>query len=226
MTFSPRTFPEVVMRSIVLPVLLVLSASAAHADDGATLARAIAERAGVQAFGVAEQVSFTWTHHPSGTARRFVWDRPANTVTVTIGEETTTVPAQGEIPEDVQRAHAAFVNDNYWAFFELHLAWDTGVTFEELGSQSVPGFAALGECPALAVRYGGEGGYTPGDHYVLYLGPDGLPVAWAFHRGGAIEPSLVTTRAGWQEFAGVKVPTRFEKDDGTLFISISDVQVR
>ena len=216
--------------SALLLVALILSfalgAAPARATEGSTLARAIATRAGLGAFDALESVSFTWTHHPSGTARSYAWDLRAHTVAVSMGEQTIIVPSRGVVPEDLRDAHAAFINDSYWAFFELHLGWDEGVQFEALGEREVPGFPALGSCPALAVRYGSEGGYTPGDHYVLYVGEEGLPVAWAFHRGGAVEPSLVTLRTGWILVGGLSIPTRFEKDEGTLFISVSNLEVR
>lgn len=204
----------------------LLFATPAHALDGAALAQQVAERAGVTAFEKLDHFAFTWTHHPSGTERSYAWNRRAHTVTVTTAEGSTVVPTQGDVPEAHQDAHSAFINDSYWALFELHLAWDQGVDFENLGEQPVPGFDDLGPLRALAVQYGSEGGYTPGDRYVLYLGDDGLPVAWAFHRGGAEEASLVTLRGEWVEVGGVQVPTNFTTPDGKAFISIGGLSVR
>jgi hypothetical protein len=107
----------------------------------------------------------------------------------------------------------------------LHLVWDAGLSFEDLGEQPVPQLPKLGKRRALAMRYGKQGGYTPGDHYVLYLGEKDLPVAWAFHKAGAKEPSLVTTWEDYVTRGGLTLPTRFKTPDGTTVIRIVDLRV-
>lgn len=208
-----------------LLALLVLLPLHASADDGAALASRVAAACGVDAWSGVQSVAFTWTHHPSGNSRSFVWRPKDHQVSMTFHDETTALDLDAIDTEDQRRAHAAFVNDSYWMLFELHLAWDDGVRFTELGAQPVPGFADLGERPALHVQYTGDGGYTPGDAYVLYLGDDDRPVAWAFHRGGAEEASLVTTREEWNESGSIHFPTRFLTADGAPFISIADVAI-
>jgi len=211
-------------RCLAALLLVLLFASPATAD-GDALARRVAEAAGVENWGVVERVAFTWKHHPSGNARSFVWQPAQDSVAVTFNGSTVRIDTGSIDTDDERRAHAAFVNDHYWLMFELRLALDTGVEFEDLGETEVPGFESLGPRRALRVHYTGEGGYTPGDAYVLYLAEDDLPDAWAFHRGGAEEPSLVTTRESWKETAGIRCPTRFVTADGTTFISIEDLAI-
>ncbi len=117
------------------------------------------------------------------------------------------------------KAHQAFINDSYWLLFSLHLAWD-GATTSDLGEVDVPQLPDLGKRPAVSVSYPSAGGYTPGDRYVLYLGADHLPVAWAFHKGGAAEPTLVTRWLDYQTVGGLHLPTRFTTPDGKEFIRI------
>lgn len=210
-----------------LPSLLVvlLLASPAVAAEGDALARRVAEAAGVENWSDVERVAFTWKHLPSGNARSFEWHPAEDSVAVTYKGTTTHIHTASIETDDQRRAHAAFVNDHYWMLFELRLALDTGVEFEDLGPKAVPGFDDMGDRRALRVHYTGDAGYTPGDAYVLYLGEDDLPDAWAFHRGGAEEPSLVTTRQDWSEAGGIRFPTRFVTADGTAFITIEDVTV-
>jgi len=205
--------------------VVLLSASPTVAADGDALARRVAETAGVENWGDVERVAFTWKHHPSGNARSFVWHPAQDSVAVSFNGTTTRIHAGSIETDDQRRAHAAFVNDHYWMLSELRLALDTGVEFEDLGPTAVPGFDDMGDRRALRVHYTGDAGYTPGDAYVLYLGDDDLPDAWAFHRGGAEEPSLVTTRQDWSEAGGIRFPTRFVTADGTTFITIEDVTI-
>lgn len=211
------------MRFLVLA--LVACSTLAQANPGADLAARVADASGADAWSDVRKLSFTWTHHPSETERSFAWYPGEGSVTVTYGDEITDVPLNAIDSPELRKAHAAFVNDNYWMLFELHLDWDDGVTFTDLGERAVPGFDDLGSRRALEVRYTGEGGYTPGDAYVLYLGDDDRPVAWAFHRGGDSEPSLVTTRQDWRTEAQISFPTRFTTEDGETFISITAVEV-
>lgn len=208
-----------------LVLILCLLACPAIADDGESLAERVATACGVDAWSNVERVAFTWSHHPSGNDRSYAWTPADHAVTMSFRDRTVTIDTQAVESEDERQAHSAFVNDHYWMMFELRLAWDEGVEFTDLGERAVPGFDDLGKRRALRVHYTGDGGYTPGDAYVLYLGDDLRPVAWAFHRGGAEQPSLVTTREGWTSAAGLHFPTRFRTSDGETFISITDVAV-
>jgi len=58
-------------------------------------------------------------------------------------------------------------------------------------------------CPAEV------GGYTPGDTWDLYLGPDGRVVQFIYHRGGPKKPSNVTTTWAGYKKAG---PLLFSTD--------------
>ena len=208
-----------------LLVVLLFASTAASAAEGDALADRVATNAGVDDWSDVERVAFTWKHLPSGNERSFVWHPAQDSVAVTFNGTTTRIHTGSIGTDDQRRAHAAFVNDHYWMLFELRLALDTGVEFEDLGPRAVPGFDDMGDRRALRVHYTGDAGYTPGDAYVLYLGDDDLPDAWAFHRGGAEEPSLVTTRQDWGEAGGIRFPTRFVAADGTAFITIEDVTI-
>src|SRR5438045_6093071 len=49
------------------------------------------------------------------------------------------------------------------------------------------------------VKYAG-GGYTPGDTWELFVGPDYRVKEMAYHRGGSVKPSLViATWAGYKK---------------------------
>jgi hypothetical protein len=204
-------------------LFVVVDAWAEAPDAGSAIAARVAQAAGADEFEKLGTLKFTWTHGPSKRQRHFVWNIAEKSVTVTADGSTVTVPIAGPADptnESQRDAHAAFINDSYWLLFEHHLVWDSGVSFEDLGVMPVPQHPTLGERHALRVRYGSKGGYTPGYVYVLYLGEDDLPVAWAFHKGGQAEPSLVTTREGRRNIDGVVLTTRFVRADGTELIAI------
>ena len=170
-----------------------------------------------------DHVQFTWSHVPSSRARTYDWNVPAGMVEVTMepGAQSLTVPVFGtDLDGEQLDAHQAFVNDSYWLLFEFKAITDT-VTRAEVSASGPFDTASA----AYEVRYPVGGGYTPGDRYVVYVGEEGAPVGWSYFPGGSDEPRLSTTRAGWTESSGIRVPTIFDTPDGQPFIRITDFQV-
>jgi len=88
----------------------------------------------------------------------------------------------------------AFVNDNYWLVFPFHAYWDKSATVTDQGMKKLP--IGTGTARLVSVKYPAEaGGYTPGDTWDLFIGPDNRVKAMAYHRGGDKKPSLVI--ASW-----------------------------
>jgi hypothetical protein len=190
---------------------------------GVTVARAM----GLGYWRNLGRLAFTWTHAPSGTVRSYEWHPRKGTVVARFGaaaegRTAQTLRLNEPVPADQAEYHRAWVNDSYWLALPLMML-DDGSEIAELGELEVPGFPALGKPRALEVRYAEDEGYTGGDRYVLYVGQDDLPVAWAFHRGGAEEPTVVTTRGRRRRANGISLPTLFETADGKTFIEITEL---
>jgi hypothetical protein len=66
-----------------------------------------------------------------------------------------------------------------------------------------------GTATLVSVKYPAEvGGYTPGDTWDLFLGPDGRIKEFTYHRGGPKKPSLLsTTWAGYKQAGPLLVST-------------------
>lgn len=187
-----------------------------------TLENSIIEAHGTAQWSGVERVKFTFTHAPSGTSRTHDWNRKAGSVTVSVDGKEITIPTHSNTLEGEKlEAHKAFINDTYWLLFEHFMVRDTATRSFERAAQ-LPG--AEGPVDALRIAYPSTGGYTPGDVYVLYL-KDGQAKAWAYHPSGSDSPRLVTTRAGWKEFEGLRVPTVFDTMDGERFITLSEVEI-
>lgn len=234
---STTCAPILILLACVLPTTLTAEETAkpaptVAAPTASVLAPQVSTAAGAEAWSKVSRLHFTWRHLPSDAARTYDWRMRSGgdggEVTISQpGSLDVTLPAKWQAPatgaDSAQvKAHQAFVNDSYWLLFSLHVAWDQTTT-SDLGEVAVPQLPDLGKRPALSVLYPGSGGYTPGDKYVLYLGTDHLPVAWAFHKGGAADPMLVTTWLDYQTVAGVRVPTRFTTPDGKDFIRIENL---
>ncbi len=116
-----------------------------------------------------------------------------------------------------------FINDQYWLFFAFHIAWDQDATVTRIADQPLP--IGKGSAAKLTVQYPETGGYTPGDAYDIYIGPDDRVVQWVFREGGQAGPSLATTWENHQRFGPLLIPTEFKSDDGSFRLWFSDVAV-
>lgn len=203
----------------LLPLLL-LAACAAPAPSAATPLAGVSAAVGADAWKHrVESILFIWHHLGKDLVRTYEWNRSTGRVRATVNGKVETFPAAG--PGEL---HPAFVNDSYWFLFEYMILAD-GSEKSSLAPAPVPGFPGLGSLRAIDVRYPKDEGYTGGDRYVLYLDAGDVPVAWAFHKGGAAEPTLVSTRGGRVRIAGMLLPTEFAKADGTVVIRIEGIEV-
>jgi hypothetical protein len=121
----------------------------------------------------------------------------------------------------------AFLNDQYWLLFPLHVAWDSSATVADEGMHKMP----LGNASAerVVVKYPSEGGESPGDTWELYVGADQRIEEFIYRRGGTKKPSVVI--ATWTDYkkAGpllISTDHRGTADEKPLRVSFSDVAVK
>jgi len=150
-------------------------------------------------------LSRTWTWEPkTGQVTYESKDKDGKPVKVTYNRSQIN-SASANVKDEIE---PAFVNDNYWVIFPLHVYWDTSANVEEKDNQKLP--IGKGTAKLVSVKYPAEvGGYTPGDTWDLYLGPDGRVVQFIYQRGGPKKPSNVTTTWAGYKKAG---PLLFSTD--------------
>jgi hypothetical protein len=207
-------------RSITIHCLflgVLLLADSSRAQTHPPLAEQIAKTYGLDSFGQIEAIRYTWTAQFPGVnvSRSWIWepktgqvsyegkDKAGKPVKVTyVRSQLNSAPAN--VKDEVE---PAFVNDNYWLVFPLHVYWDSSADVQDKGMQKLP--LAKGSARLVSVKYPAEaGGYTPGDTWDLYLGPDGRVVEFIYHRGGPMKPSNVTTTwAGYKKAGPLLIST-------------------
>jgi hypothetical protein len=126
-----------------------------------------------------------------------------------------------------EKIDPAFYNDQYWLLFPFHMVWDTGATIEDAGMKQLP--IGGGSAKKIVVKYPSQGGYLPGDTWILFVGTDNRVQQLEFHRGGDTKPSVV--KATWTGYkkAGPLLVSLGHKGtaDGQPFsLSFSDVAVK
>lgn len=120
-----------------------------------------------------------------------------------------------------------FNNDNYWLLFPLHAYWDASADIKDEGKQKLP--LGKGFADKVVVKYPSDVGYTPGDTWTLFVGPDHRVQAFTYHRGGPKKPTdVITTWADYKKAGPLLIATdhRGTADGAPFRMFFSDVAVK
>jgi hypothetical protein len=221
------------MKRIMMSLLLVVSMTAVlttWAGDNGPRDR-VARAYGLDGWDGIGEIRYTFNVKAGEREVRRSWVWRTKERSVTFRDEvagtdpfTYSLDDVGDDPADeLKQVDHRFINDQYWLLFALHVAWDrdASVTVEE--DRPLP--IGEGAATRLTVQYPEVGGYTPGDAYDLYLGPDGRVVQWVFRQGGREEPSLATTWEDHRRVGPLLIPMKFRSADGGFEVWFSGVEV-
>lgn len=228
------------MRAICFLILgsLVLAVPS-QGQNKPPVSEEIAKAYGLDSFGQIEQIRYTFNIDLPGLikfSRSWVWepktgqvsydgkDKAGNPVKVTyLRSQLGSQPAV--VKDEVD---PAFNNDQYWLIFPFHQFQDSSAKVEDAGTQKLP--LGKGTAQKVVVSYPAEaGGYTPGDTWTLWVGPDKRVKEFIYHRGGPMKPTLVTTTWAGNVHAGpllVSTDHRGTADGKPARIFFTDVAVK
>ena len=159
--------------------MLFLAATASWAQKP-PIADKIAKTYGIDSWGQIEAIRYTFNIDIPGikASRTWTWEPKTGKVTYE-GKDKAGNPVKvtylrsqlDSQPDNVKKEiDPGFVNDQYWLIFPLHAIWDTGATVEDKGMQKLP--VGKGSATQVVVKYPSDLGYTPGDTWELFVGPD------------------------------------------------------
>lgn len=171
------------------------------------LAEQTAKEFGLDSFGQIEAVRYTFNLE-LGTlklSRTWTWEPKTGRVTFE-GKDKDGKPvkvtyshsdASSQTADVKDNIDPNFVNDQYWLVFPFHVIWDSSPEVTDKGKEKLP--IGKGTAEHLVVKYPAEaGGYTPGDTWELFIGPDHRVEAFIYRRGGTKKPSLVIAK--WTDY--------------------------
>jgi hypothetical protein len=215
-------------------MLLTLSATSG-AQQLPPVAEQMARTFGLDSFDKVEAIRYTFAIPGLVPPRTWEWHPKTDTVTYE-GKNKDGSPMKGtykrselDSQSDVvkNQIDSDFVNDQYWLLLPLHVVWD-GATVTDEGMQETP----LGKTSAhkIVVKYASSG-YSPGDTWDLYAGPDKRVLEMTYHRGVPAPklPNLVNAKWEGYKKAG---PLLFSTEhhgtaDGRPFeLTFTDVAVK
>lgn len=218
--------------------LLVLTANS-WAQQRDPIIEKIANAYGLASYDKIEAVRYTWNVDIPGlfkASHKWEWEPKTGKISfestdkdgkpVKVSYDSSQL---NSAPDQVKNVvEPAFVNDNYWFIFPFHAYWDKSAAITNEGMKKLP--IGTGSATLVSVKYPKEaGGFTPGDTWDLYIGPDFRVKQFVYHRGGNNPPLLVTaTWAGYKKAGPLLVSTehRGKADAAPLHLWITDVAVK
>ena len=193
---------------VVFFVALLVLSTTSSAQQRPPIAEEVAKAYGLDSFNQIEGLRYTFNIEAGGklkVSRTWTWEPKADRVSFEGKDKAgkplkaTYVRSQLSSQSDAVKTEVdpAFVNDQYWLLFPLHVAWDTSAKVEDKGKQKLP--LGKGSAEEVVVTYPSDlGGYTPGDTWTLFVGPDKRVQQFVYHRGGSVKPSVVI--AAWTDY--------------------------
>src|SRR5437879_1566907 len=141
------------------------------AQERPPIGEQIAETYGLSSFPQVEQIRYTFNVDLGQIklSRSWVWEPKTDRVSYESkdknGKTVKYVYLRSQIssqPAEVgKEIDPAFINDQCWLLFPLHLFWDKDAKVEDKGMQKMP--IGKGTARRVVVTYPSRGGYTPGD---------------------------------------------------------------
>jgi hypothetical protein len=225
-----------VFRVLACAVLLILTGSLI-AQQRPPLAEEVAKTFGSDSYGQIEAIRYTFNAEFPGVnlSRSWEWRPKTDTVSyegkdkdgkpVKVTYQRSQLGSQSDVVKN--EVDPGFVNDQYWLLFPFHMVWDGSPTVTDDGMQKLP--LSKTSARRLVVKYPSDGGYTPGDTWTLYVGPDKRVREFEYHRGGSKKPGVViATWAGYKKAGPLLFSTehRGTADGQPLHIYFSNVSVQ
>jgi hypothetical protein len=185
-------------------------------------AEKISKAYGIDSFDEIKKLYYTFNVDRDTTlliSRSWIWDKSTGDITLIFQGDTIQFK-QDALTEELEKTDHSFINDKYWLLFPFQLIWDSNMTATNMGKMPAP--ISGDEYTKLTIQYG-DGGYTPGDAYDLYLDDNWLIKEWSFRKSGKEEPGSAVVWGDNKDFNGVKVALDHHNNEG-LRIYFTDVK--
>ena len=213
--------------------VLVLAATS-WSQQRPQISEQIAKTYGLDAFSQIGRIRYTFNSGVGEVklSRTWVWEPKTDQVSYE-GKDKAGTPvrltylrsqlsSQAAVVKD--EIDPAFINDQYWLLFPLHLVWDSSAKVEDTGVH--PLSLGKGSARRIVVTYPPDG-YSPGDTWELFVGTDNRIREWVYHHGGSPKWTGVWS---WEDYkrAGpllISLDHPGKKDGKPVRVFFSDVAV-
>lgn len=195
------------------------------AEENMSIEQQIAEAHGLNNFDEVEEIQFTFNvkvEDSLRSSRSWTWKPQTDEIRLTEGDISRTYTKTDSIAEDDKDIDQKFINDSYWLLFPYQMVWsDAEISEEKSGTAPI----SQEEMNYLEVSYKNEGGYTPGDTYVVYYDDDLLLKEWIYKSADG-NREMPTTWEDFEDFQGLKIAKSHKSPDGSFELFFTDIEVK
>jgi hypothetical protein len=229
---SPRVS---IIRLLALAALAFIAMSCGPKRPA--IAEPIAKTYGIDSFDQIDQIRYTFNAQFPGVdlSRSWIWEPKSGRVTydgkdkagnpVKVTYLRSQLASQDAMVKD--EIDPGFMNDEYWLVFPFHTVWDSNAQVTDEGMQKLP--IGDGSARKVVVKYPSDVGYTPGDTWTLFVGPDYRVQQFIYNRGGPKKPSeVIMSWAGYKKAGPLLISTDHTgtADGNPARIFFTDVAVK
>ena len=224
----------------LLAIAMLLLTATSWGQNCPPIAEKLAKAYGLDSFGQIDAIRSTFNIDFPGLkiSQSWIWEPKADRVTYE-GKDKAGNPVKvtyvrsqlSSQPDSVKKEiDPSFNNNQYWLFLPFHACWDTAANVQDNGMKKLP--IGQGSARQIVVQYPSEGGgYTPGDTWTLYVGPDNRVQQMTWRRGPGAPSIVKIVNAKWLDYkkAGplvVSLDHRGTGDGKPLRIFFTDVAVK
>lgn len=121
------------------------------------------------------------------------------------------------------KADQRFINDKFWLLVPFQLVWDEGITISEPLTSLAP--MSQKEYQSITIKYGDQGGYTPGDTYKIFFDNKYIIREWVYQSSDTSRPPRSYSFENYKEYHGIKFATTHKVHEREVSIDFPDIQV-
>lgn len=192
-------------------------------QTGEATATKIAMAYGYENFDDVKQINFSFNVKINDTirsSRTWNWYPQEERVELIENGESFSYEKDGEFDETETAADQKFINDTYWFLFPYQLVWSE---YESDFNRMAVAPISQQEMQQLTVKYAGDGGYTPGDTYHLFVNEDNIIEEWTFESSEG--RTLTTTWEDLETFNGITIAKSHKTEDGSFELFFDNIEV-
>ena len=207
-------------------ILILVTSCKNNKPSEESITNAVANAHGLENFSKLKMIEFTFNVQrdtSTASSRHWQWYPQTNEAIFITDSGNTRFSRTDTSTAELKKLNARFTNDEYWLLYPFHLAWDNGYQLKDSGMQNAP--ISGKQMRTLSIKYNKTDGFTPGDSYDVYMDEKNIVQEWAFHKGGAAEPSLITTWTDYESFKGLQIAKEHKSKDGKFRVWFSGIKV-
>lgn len=196
-----------------------------EAEKELTIQDKIAKANGLEAFEKINAIQFAFNVKVGDslrTNRLWNWNIKTNTVKLTEKDSTISFNRNNKPNEQEKIIDQKFINDSYWLLFPFQLVWsDAKITEGKLTEAPI----SKRKMHQLTASYNAEGGYTPGDTYVVFYDDNYIIQEWVYKSANG-KSQLATTWEDYENFESIMIAKSHKSPDQNFELYFTDIEIK